>query len=226
MTYEKIFADLKKTILKADASKLEGKFAFQCVIEGDGAGTFYIAFENGVLSVEPYDYADNTATFKATGKAYKDILAGKVTVDEALASGALVVDGADGCADILTFFAAKPAKKAAAKKPTAKKPAAKKAPAKKAEAKPAAKKEAAPKAAAKAPAKKAEAPKAAAKAPAKKAEAPKAAAKPAEKKVEAPKAAAKPAEKKAEAPKAAAKPAEKKAEAPKAAAKTDVKAKK
>lgn len=204
MTYEKIFADLKKTILKADASKLEGKFAFQCVIEGEGAGTFYIAFENGVLSVEPYDYADNTATFKATGAAYKDILAGKVTVDEALASGALVVDGADGCADILTFFAAKPAKKAAAKKPAAKKPAAKKAPAKKAEAKPAAKKEAAPKAA---------------KAPAKKAEAPKAAAKPAEKKAE-----AKPAEKK-EAPKAAAKAPAKKAEAPKAA-KTDAKAKK
>ncbi len=209
MTYEKIFADLKKTILKADASKLEGKFAFQCVIEGDGAGTFYIAFENGTLSVEPYDYADNTATFKATGKAYKDILAGKVTVDEALASGDLVVDGADGCADILTFFAAKPAKKAAAKAP-AKKPAAKKAPAKKAEAKPAAKKEAAPKAA---------------KAPAKKAEAPKAAAKPAEKKAEAPKAAAKPAEKKEAAPKAAKAPA-KKAEAPKAAAKTDAKAKK
>ncbi len=170
MTYEKIFADLKKTILKADASKLEGKFAFQCVIEGEGAGTFYIAFENGVLNVEPYDYADNTATFKATGAAYKNILAGKVTVDEALASGDLVVDGADGCADILTFFAAKPAKKVAAKKP-----AAKKAPAKKAEAKPAAKKEA-PKAAAKAPAKKAEAPKAA-KPAAKKAEVPKAAAK-------------------------------------------------
>ncbi len=210
MTYEKIFADLKKTILKADASKLEGKFAFQCVIEGDGAGTFYIAFENGVLSVEPYDYADNTATFKATGAAYKNILAGKVTVDEALASGELVVDGADGCADILTFFAAKPAKKAAAKKPAAKKPAAKKAPAKKAEAKPAAKKEA-PKAAAK---------------PAVKKEAPKAAAKPAEKKAEVPKAAAKPAEKKTEAPKAAAKAPAKKAEAPKAAAKTDAKAKK
>ncbi|MBR4112257.1 MAG: SCP2 sterol-binding domain-containing protein [Ruminiclostridium sp.] len=209
MTYEKIFADLKKTILKADASKLEGKFAFQCVIEGDGAGTFYIAFENGALSVEPYDYADNTATFKATGAAYKDILAGKVTVDEALASGALVVDGADGCADILTFFAKKPAKKAAAKKP-----AAKKAPAKKA----AAKKEAAPKAAAK-PAAKKEAPKAAAK-PAAKKEAPKAAAKPAAKK-EAPKAAAKPAAKK-EAPKAAAKPAVKK-EAPKAEVKAPVK---
>ena len=207
MTYEKIFADLKKTILKADASKLEGKFAFQCVIEGDGAGTFYIAFENGVLSVEPYDYADNTATFKASAAAYKNILAGKTTVDEALAFGDLVVDGADGCADILTFFAAKPAKKAAEKKP-----AAKKAPAKKP--------------AAKAPAKKAEAPKAAAKAPAKKAEAPKAAAKAPAKKAEAPKVAAKAPAKKAEAPKAAEKAPAKKAEAPKAAAKTDAKDKK
>ena len=196
MTYEKIFADLKKSILKADASKLEGKFAFQCVIEGDGAGTFYIAFENGALSVEPYDYADNTATFKATAAAYKDILAGKVTVDEALASGALVVDGEDGCADILTFFAKKPAKKTAAKKPAAKKT----------EAKPAAKKAEAPKAETKA-----EAPKAAAKkAPAKKTAAPKA-----EAKTEAPKTA------KAPAKKTEAKPAAKKT-----ASKTDAKAKK
>lgn len=183
MTYEKIFADLKKTILKADASKLEGKFAFQCVIEGDGAGIFYIAFENNTLSVEPYDYADNTATFKASADTYKNILAGKTTVDEALAAGALVVDGDDGCADILTFFAKKPAKKAAAKETEKKVPAAK-APAKKAapkaEKKPAAPKtpakKAAPKAEAKAEApkaepKKAEAPKAEAKAPAKKAEA-------------------------------------------------------
>lgn len=171
MTYEKIFADLKKTILKADSSKLEGKFAFQCVITGDGEGTFYIAFENGVLSVEPYDYADNTATFKASGETYKNILAGKITVDEALANGALVVDGADGCADILTFFAKKPAKKAAAPKAKAET----KAPAKKAAEKkaPAAKKEAAPKAEVKKEAPKAEvkadAPKAE-KAPAKKAE--------------------------------------------------------
>lgn len=176
MTYEKIFADLKKTILKADSSKLEGKFAFQCVIEGDGAGTFYIAFENGVLSVEPYDYADNTATFKASAETYKNILAGKTNVDEAIASGALIVDGADGCADILTFFAKKPAKKAAAKTTA-------KAPAKTAAKKPAAKKEAAPKAEAKK-----EAPKAAAK----KAAAPKKEAAPkAEVKKEAPKAAEK-----------------------------------
>ena len=174
MTYEKIFADLKKTILKADSSKLEGKFAFQCVITGDGEGTFYIAFENNTLSVEPYDYVDNTASFKASADTYKNILAGKTTVDEALASGALVVDGADGCADILTFFAKKPAKKAAAKT-TAKAPAAK-APAKKAAPK-AEKKPAAAKAPAKKAAPKAEAPKAEVKAEPKKAEAPKAEAK-------------------------------------------------
>ncbi len=151
MTFKKAFTDLQKLILKADSSKLEGKFAFQCVITGDGEGTFYIAFENGVLSVEPYDYADNTATFKASAETYKDILTGKITVDEALASSALIVDGDDGCANILDFFAKKPAKKAAAPKKEAPK-----APAKKAAAKPAAKKEAAPKAEVKKEAPKAE----------------------------------------------------------------------
>lgn len=180
MTYEKIFADLKKTITKADASALEGSFAFQCCIEGEGAGTFYIAFADGKLSVEPYDYADNTATFKANAETYKSILAGKTDVSDALASGELVVEGNDaGCANILAFFAGKkPAKKTAEK--ATKKPAEKAKPAK-AETKPAAKTEA-PKAVAKS-----EAPKAVAKA-----EAPKAAAK-----TEAPKAAAK-----VEAPKA------------------------
>jgi len=190
MTYEKIFADLKKTIMKADASALEGSFAFQCCIEGEGAGTFYIAFADGVLSVEPYDYADNTATFKASADTYKSIVTGKTDVADALASGALVVEGNEAsCADILGFFAGKkPVKKAAAKAPAkaeapkAAKPAAK-APAKK----PAAKK----------PEAKVEAPKAAVKV-----EAPKAEAKPAVK-AEAPKAPAK-----AEAPKAA-KPAAK-----------------
>lgn len=148
MTYEKIFADLKKTIMKADTSALEGSFAFQCCIEGEGAGTFYIAFADGKLSVEPYDYEDNTATFKATAETYKNILAGKTEVSEALSSGALEVEGNEvGCADILAFFAGKKsAKKAAAKKPAEKTEKAKTA---KTAAKTAAPKAAAPKAAAK-----------------------------------------------------------------------------
>lgn len=135
MTYDKIFSDLKKSILKADVKKLEGQFAFQFIIEGEGSGIFYAAFQNGVLSVEPYDYEDNTATFKATADTFKKLLAGKVTPADAIASGALKVEGnADSCADIFNFFAAK---KTAAKAPAAKKEAAKPAKAAKA-AKPAA----------------------------------------------------------------------------------------
>lgn len=125
MTYEKIFADLKKAILKADVKKLEGQFAFQFVIEGEGSGIFYAAFQNGVLSVEPYDYEDNTATFVATADTFKNLLAGKVTPADAIASGALKVEGAaESSADIFAFIAAK--KAPAAKTPAAKAPAAKK----------------------------------------------------------------------------------------------------
>lgn len=131
VTYDKIFSDLKKAILKADVKKLEGQFAFQFVIEGEGSGIFYAAFQNGVLSVEPYDYEDNTATFVATADTFKNLLAGKVTPAEAIASGALKVEGAaDSSADIFTFIAAK--KAPAAKAPAAKKEAAKPAKAEKA----------------------------------------------------------------------------------------------
>lgn len=138
MTYEKIFADLKKAILKADVKKLEGHFAFQFVIEGEGSGIFYAAFQNGVLSVEPYDYEDNTATFVATADTFKNLLAGKVTPADAIASGALKVEGAaESSADIFAFIAAK--KAPAAKVPAAKKEAAKPAKAAKAAAPKAAK---------------------------------------------------------------------------------------
>lgn len=175
MTFKKVFSDLEKLILKADHASLEGEFAFQCCVVGDGEGTFYIAFKDGVLDVQPYDYKNHTAVFKADADTYKRVLGGEMTAAEAVEKGLLSVENNEsGCADILTFLSAKgTAKKtAAAKKPAAKATAAAKKPAAKtavkAEAKPAAK--AAVKAEAKeeAPAKKA----AAAKKPAAKAAAP------------------------------------------------------
>lgn len=177
MTFKKVFSDLEKLILKADHASLEGEFAFQCCVVGDGEGTFYIAFKDGVLDVQPYDYKNHTAVFKADADTYKRVLGGEMTAAEAVEKGLLSVENNEsGCADILTFLSAKgTAKKtAAAKKPAAKTTAAAKKPAAKtavkAEAKPAAK--AAVKAEAKeeAPAKKAAAKKPAAKAaaPAKK----------------------------------------------------------
>ena len=180
--YEKVYESLKKSIKKTDTTTFEGFFAFQFTVTGDAAGTFYMEFKDGNLSVENFDYKDATAIFKADADTFTALVEGKTTPADALKSGALVVEGNDaGCADIFNAIAPKKAaRKAAAPKAEKKAPAAKKADAPKAEKKaPAAKKPEAPKAEKKAPAVKA--------APAvKKAEAPKAAAKP-----EAPKAAAK-----------------------------------
>lgn len=79
MTFKKVFSDLEKLILKADHASLEGEFAFQCCVTGDGEGTFYIAFKDGVLNVQPYDYKDHTAVFKASADTYKRILGGELT---------------------------------------------------------------------------------------------------------------------------------------------------
>lgn len=154
MTFNKNFTDLKKMILKADAKKLEGQFAFQFCIEGDGEGTFYFELKDGALYVEPYNYNNCTATFKATAATFKALLGGKVSAADAIAKGDLKVEGTpfQSCADIFNTYMKKapakkeakaPAAKKAAKAPAAKKAA--KAPAKKevkAPAKPVAKKEA------------------------------------------------------------------------------------
>lgn len=147
MTFKKVFSDLEKLILKADHASLEGEFAFQCCVVGDGEGTFYIAFKDGVLDVQPYDYKNHTAVFKADADTYKRVLSGEMTAAEAVEKGLLSVENNEsGCADILTFLSAKgtakkttaakkPAVKttAAAKKPAAKTTAAAKKPAAKAE---------------------------------------------------------------------------------------------
>ena len=169
--YEKVYESLKKTIKKTDTSNFEGFFAFQFTVTGDAAGTFYMEFKDGNLSVENFDYKDATATFKADADTFTALVEGAIAPGKAIKSGKLIVEGNDaGCADIFNAIAPKkaaPAKKAAAKTETkkaapAKKPAAKKAePAKKeetpkAEVKPAAVKTEAPKTEAKAaPAKKA-----------------------------------------------------------------------
>ncbi len=155
--YEKVYESLKKSIQKTDTSNFEGFFAFQFTVTGDAAGTFYAKFEkgDGKITVENFDYKDATATFKADAKTFTALVEGKTSPADAIASGALIVEGNEaGCADIFNAIApkaAKPAKAAPAKKAAAaKKAPAKKAPAKKAEApKTEAKKIEAPKAEAK-----------------------------------------------------------------------------
>lgn len=158
--YEKVYESLKKSIKKTDTSNFEGFFAFQFDVTGDAAGTFYIEFKDGNLSVENFSYDNHTAIFKADAETFTALVEGKLAPAKAIKSGKLVVeDNEPGCADIFNAIAPKKAaaKKAPAKAAAAKKPAAKKAAAPKADAKPAAPKAAKPAAPKAAPAAKTEA---------------------------------------------------------------------
>lgn len=177
MTYEKMFSEVQKNFKKAKTTDFTESFAFQFNITGEGEGIFYVAFKDGVLAVEPFDYKDRDVIFETDGKTIIAIASGKMEPIEAIKSGKLSIDGNHELAKQLMFLIntskAKASKTAAPKKSAEKKPAASaKAPAKKeakpaVTAKPAAKAETKPAATAK-PAAKAETKPAAAAKPAKK----------------------------------------------------------
>ena len=117
MTYEKIFADVKKSLMKADVSKLEREFAIQCNIQGEGEGEFYIAFKEGIFSVEPYDYKDHDAQLYASGDTFMKMFAKKINGREAFEQGLL---GFDGDVEVVLLLGTLEAKKTAPKKTPAK----------------------------------------------------------------------------------------------------------
>ncbi len=167
MTFFEAFDNIKEKLSKADTSKLNGDFAMQVNMKNkDCGGTYYIAYMNGQLDVQPYDYKDHAVMITAMAGDITKIVEGRLDPVKALESGKIDVEGdLTVAAQFAGIVKPAPAKKAAAKKPAAKKTtAAKNASAKKAAAKPAPAKTAEPAKAAE-PAK----PAAAKKAPAKKA---------------------------------------------------------
>lgn len=167
MTFFEAFDNIKEKLSKADTSKLNGDFAMQVNMKNkDCGGTYYIAYMNGQLDVQPYDYKDHAVMITAMAGDIAKIVEGRLDPVKALESGKIDVEGdLTVAAQFAGIVKPAPAKKAAAKKPAAKKTtAAKNASAKKAAAKPAPAKTAEPAKAAE-PAK----PAAAKKAPAKKA---------------------------------------------------------
>lgn len=142
---EKISAYLKGS--KAKAKKFNDLVAVHFNLL-DVSENMYIEVKDGVLTVMPYEYNDKQATVTASTEVLDKIFSGALSMDEAMASGYVQVEG-----DCEKFKAlavliptAKTAAKAPAKKATEKKPAAKtcKAPTKKEEAKAAPKAEAKP----------------------------------------------------------------------------------
>lgn len=136
MTFEQAFLKIKEKFEKADAKGV-ADFAIQITLsDEDCGGTLYAAVKDGVLAVEPYDYRDNTTVLNISKTALLAVLAGRMSLDKAVANGDAAVSGdASKIADLKSTIKKAPAKKSAAKKTPAKKTAAKKPAAKKASAK-------------------------------------------------------------------------------------------
>ena len=125
MTFEQAFLKVKGKFDNADASGV-ADFAIQVTLtDEDCGGTFYAEVKNGKLAVEPYDYYDNDVVLDISKSALLAVLAGRSTLDKAIANGEASVKGdASKIADWKsTIKKAAPAKKPAAKKAPAKKAA-------------------------------------------------------------------------------------------------------
>ena len=122
MTYIEKFEHLKKTYgKKPDMTKLTEDFAAQITMTDDDChGIFYVAYLNGTLAVEPYDYHDNTVAITVNSVLLEEILKGKKDPVEAYNAGELEATGNLGHA-LMMIGALK--KEPAKRKTTAKKAA-------------------------------------------------------------------------------------------------------
>ncbi len=94
MTFIEKFEQIKKKFGKVDTSKLTENFAVQVnLIDEDCGGAFFVAYIDGEVAIEPYDYVDNTAVVNVKAKDLIDAIGGKLDVVGALMGGTIEVIG-------------------------------------------------------------------------------------------------------------------------------------
>lgn len=93
MTFENALKKIKVKFEEADVAKLADMAVQVTLTDEDCGGTFYFKAENGSLQVEGYDYRDNDAVIDIERKAMMDILAGKITLDDAIEKGRATAKG-------------------------------------------------------------------------------------------------------------------------------------
>ena len=123
MTYINAFEKIKEKLAKVTTDNFTRDFAIQVnLINKDCGGAFYIANLDGVFSVEPYDYKDNSAMITLMMGDFTKLVEGKLNIEKAIESGKLVFTGdIEAVAQLIKI--APPEKKAPAKKAPAKKTA-------------------------------------------------------------------------------------------------------
>lgn len=131
MTYINAFEKIKERLSGVTSDKFTRDFAIQVnLVNKDCAGAFYVANLDGVFSVEPYDYKDNSAMITLMMGDFTKLIEGKLSIDKATESGKMEIVGDSGAVAQL-FGVVGEEKKAVEKQVTEKKAVAKRASAKK-----------------------------------------------------------------------------------------------
>lgn len=94
MTFIEKFEQVKKKFGKVDTSRVTENFAVQVnLTDEDCGGAFFVAYMDGEVAIEPYDYHDNTAMVNIKSKDLIDAIGGKLDVVGALMGGTVEVLG-------------------------------------------------------------------------------------------------------------------------------------
>ena len=93
MTYEEMFAKVKKMFADADVSGIGEHLAYQFNVTGEAAGSFYAEVKDGKLYVEPYEYYDRDAMFTCSAETLFKIASGKTDPILAVTLGKLKAEG-------------------------------------------------------------------------------------------------------------------------------------
>lgn len=93
MTYEEMFAKVKKMFADADVSGIGEHLAYQFNVTGEAAGSFYAEVKDGKLYVEPYEYFDRDAIFTGSAATFMKIAEGNLDPVAAVGLMKLKVEG-------------------------------------------------------------------------------------------------------------------------------------
>ncbi len=94
MTFFDAFTAVKAAFKPTKAKKVAGHLAIQVhLTDPDASGDFYVEVDEGKLRVEPYDYHDRDALFRVSSRDLIRILDAKLSLEQALESQRLVVEG-------------------------------------------------------------------------------------------------------------------------------------
>ena len=82
MTYINAFEKIKEKLQKVTSENFTRDFAIQVnLVNKDCAGAFYVANLNGVFSLEPYDYKDNSAMITLMMGDFTKLVEGRLNVE-------------------------------------------------------------------------------------------------------------------------------------------------